>query len=76
MDLSKVEVPRLVKKPGEHKRVNTMAELEAALSDGWVLRLPTVPAEPVAEDAPADVDVTDTWGSDDAPSRGRASKKR
>ncbi len=46
-----VEVPRLVKKLGEKpKRVNTREELDAALADGWVLRLE--PAEPV-EDAPS-----------------------
>ncbi len=39
-----VEVPRLVKKPGETKRVNTRAELDAALKDGWVLRLKDEPA--------------------------------
>jgi len=35
-----VETPRHVKKPGEWLRVENQAELEAALKDGWVLRLP------------------------------------
>jgi hypothetical protein len=42
-DTATVEVPRLVKKPGETKRVNTREELDAALADGWALRLPDAP---------------------------------
>lgn len=43
-DLDRIEVPRLVKKPGgETKRVNTKEELDAALKDGWLLKLPTMP---------------------------------
>lgn len=63
MDLSLVEVPRWVKKPGASKRVETHEQLAAALEDGWVLRLagpqdapaPVVETEPVydAPDAPA-----------------------
>lgn len=45
-DLSGVEVPRLVKKPGAHKRVETLDDLKAALAEGWVLRL-----EPPAPEA-------------------------
>jgi len=45
-DLSGIEVPRLVKKPGERKRVETLDDLKAALAEGWVLKL-----EPPAPDA-------------------------
>lgn len=65
-----IEVPRLVKKPGppvEYKRVENHAELDAALADGWLLRLPppsVAVAAPEAsaapsEDAPVDEDIAD-----------------
>ncbi len=39
-----IELPRLVKKEnGETKRVDTKAELDAALADGWLLRLHKMP---------------------------------
>jgi len=51
-----IELPRHVKKPGGlWKRVENQAELDAALADGWLLRLPVAapaeqsPAEPHAE---------------------------
>ncbi len=49
-DLSGVEVPRLVKKPGARKRVENMQELVAALKDGWVLRLEAEPIPDVLDD--------------------------
>ncbi len=55
VDTADVEVPRLVKKAGEDpKRVNTKEELDAALADGWVLRLPVAEPEP-SDDAPAGI---------------------
>lgn len=44
-DVSHVEVPRHVKKPGAWLRVNTLQELQEALVDGWVLRLPSPSTE-------------------------------
>lgn len=44
-----IEVPRLVKKPGppiEYKRVENHEDLDKALADGWLLRLPS--SEPAA----------------------------
>ncbi len=38
-DVAHLELPRMVKKPGETKVVNSKDELEAALAEGWVLRL-------------------------------------
>jgi hypothetical protein len=55
---AQVEIPRLVKKPGEWLRVDTEKDLTDALADGWVLRLKPVAAvkaqEPLTEapDAP------------------------
>lgn len=49
-----VELPRLVKKPGHYLRVNTLEELDAALADGWVLRLDAASvSEPVAPESVA-----------------------
>jgi hypothetical protein len=47
-----VEIPRLVKKPGEYLRVDTEQALRDALKDGWVLRLPTAGAKPHAPETP------------------------
>lgn len=44
-----IELPRLVKKPGAYKRVDTVEELNAALKDGWVLRLPAPAADASAD---------------------------
>jgi len=38
-DVDRTELPRMVKKPGETKVVNTKEELASALAEGWVLRL-------------------------------------
>ena len=47
-----IDLPRHVKKPGgAWLLVETPAELEAALADGWVLRVP-VPSGIVLTDAP------------------------
>lgn len=65
-----IEVPRLVKKPGppvEYKRVENHEDLDKALAEGWLLRLPS-PSVAVAvpeasdaphEDAPVDADIAD-----------------
>ena len=56
-DLSGVEVPRLVKKPGDYKRVETLDDLRAALEDGWVLRLePPAPEVDFASVLTADLE--------------------
>ena len=56
-DLSGVEVPRLVKKPGFYKRVETLDDLRAALEDGWVLRLePPAPEVDFASVLTADLE--------------------
>lgn len=41
-----IEIPRLVKKPGEYKAVSTEQELRDALADGWRLRLHEPAADP------------------------------
>lgn len=58
-----VEVPRLVKKRGERKRVNTREELDAALADGWVLRLEPAEDEPsLASELTADLERQEAGG--------------
>lgn len=54
MDITSIEVPRLVKKPGAFKRVENHTELAAARADGWVLRLPPATGI-VLTDAPAEI---------------------
>lgn len=65
VDAAHLEIPRHVKKPGESKVVHTREDLDAALAEGWVLKLedyidpnpaprlwksdPVAPADPVAE---------------------------
>ena len=51
MDLSKVEVPRLLKKAGgAYKRVDNLRELEDALAAGWSIKTPA--PEPPADAEP------------------------
>ncbi len=60
------EVPRLVKKPGEYKRVENLQELDAALADGWVLRLEpgaVAPVEPLLVDE-VDADIASVLTAD------------
>lgn len=90
-NLSGIEVPRWVKKPGEAKRVETHAELETALADGWVLRLPPVAdvigASVVDGERPAELPDPEPEPEDEDPSiepakrkpgrpKGEASKKK
>lgn len=50
--MANIETPRLVKKPGGvYMRVENQVELDAALADGWMLRLPA-PTGIVLTDAP------------------------
>lgn len=52
-----IETPRLLKKPGgEYKRVENQVELDAALAEGWFVRLPVAPLV-VLTDAPLDLPV-------------------
>lgn len=56
-----IETPRLVKKPGppvEYKRVENQRELDAALAEGWLLRLtPAAASASSVAAAPAGIDV-------------------
>jgi hypothetical protein len=57
-----MELPRLVKKPGDpvqYLKVSTLEQLEAAQADGWLLRLePAAPYEPpvVVDGAPSGIE--------------------
>lgn len=72
-NLDRIEVPRLVKKPnGETKRVDTKDELDAALKDGWLLKLPSMPevatdsSEAIRKDALANGDEKTAAAASDA----------
>lgn len=76
-----IETPRLLKKPGGlYKRVENQSELDAALADGWFVRLPVVDIAPVTareplvkspEDVPAPIEE-----GDKGPTEEQAPKKR
>jgi len=58
--MADIELPRLVKKPGgAYRRVDTPAELDAALAEGWFVRLPPPTGIVLTDDAPRDIVLTD-----------------